>query len=1092
MAWYNRGVALRNLGRYEQAIASYDQALQIKPDDSGAWYNRGVALGNLGRYEEEIASYDQALQIKPDDSGAWYNRGVALGNLGRYEEEIASYDQALQIKPDSYEVWVNRGVALGNLGRYEEAIASYDQALQIKPDDYMAWGNRGNALCNLGRNEEAIASYDQAVQIKPDDYMAWYNRGVALRNLGRYEEEIASYDQALQIKPDYFEAWSNRGLALLNLSRYEEAIASYDQAVQIKPDDFEAWNNRGVALLGLGRYEEAIASCDQALQIKPDYSEAWGNRGVALCNLGRYEEAIASYDQALQIKPDYSVAWYNRGVALCNLGRYEEAIASYDQALQIKPDSYEVWVNRGVALGNLGRNEEAIAFFDQALQIKPDESVAWNNRGNAALKSSRHTPIPQQTFSAFFQRSLEQSPQHLTALLDPTHPEKLYQQFPTSLTQSKTLLRDHFPQSLATSQQQLRSTFADSPSILERLNQPPSPQLQAFLNSTPTLNTPTPEQLDNLKAFIRRLPSVEVIQQIQATAQKHYSLTHPELNERGYPGKINSLEFPLKQGLIRPDTHPEGFGILHHQLGKAHYKQGLTPAAHNQRFPYFDQAKTHYETALQTLTFATFPEQRLKVLSDLITVCFRLRQDDTATNHLRTGIIGLERLLENKTPSEKERLTREFSPFFQLEVEEQIRAQNYTEALEIAEKRKNFCLQWFQTPPTPLPFAHLQQHLCTPHTAIIYWHLSPVSLATFLILPQGTPQLISHLTDTDYNTLTHWIKEWNNNYTTYHTQPPKERQNAPWRRELPQQLDQLQTLLQIPTLSQNLRNHDIQTLILIPHRDLHRFPLSTFFPLPSFYLPSAALGLRETRYTAPLTSLNLIENPKSTPTVNHQKKALLDLPYAEIEAALLRQQFPQGRTLANNATTQEQVNQLLTQPAQILHFCGHGAYNSQQPKQSCLFLKDEDCFTIEDILRQDLTPYDLVSLAACETAITGNEAMTEEYVGLVSAFLQVGATFVLSTLWSVDSFPTSLFIVQFYHFLQDNPPPFSPPTHSKLAKNRHSSRTLYLVRNSRTPTHSTLSPQTFEHQTNGTCYSRNNHSSLFSSLLLVCLYFGWL
>ncbi|NEO27972.1 MAG: CHAT domain-containing protein [Kamptonema sp. SIO4C4] len=47
----------------------------------------------------------------------------------------------------------------------------------------------------------------------------------------------------------------------------------------------------------------------------------------------------------------------------------------------------------------------------------------------------------------------------------------------------------------------------------------------------------------------------------------------------------------------------------------------------------------------------------------------------------------------------------------------------------------------------------------------------------------------------------------------------------------------------------------------------------------------------------------------------------------------------------------------------------------------------------------------------------------DEYVGLVSAFLQTGVTYVLSTLWQVESFVTSLFMVQFYETLQQGKPP---------------------------------------------------------------------
>jgi len=220
---------------HKEAIASYDQALKIKPDDHEAWNNRGNSLDALGRKEEAIASYDQALKIKPDDHEAWNNRGVSLDALGRKEEAIASYDQALKIKPDKHEAWNNRGNSLYALGRKEEAIASYDQALKIKPDLHEAWSNRGVSLSALGRNEEAIASYDQALEIKPDYHEAWYNRGVSLSALGRNEEAIASYDQALKFKPDYAPAFFNKACCYGLQNQVEPAIDCLQRAIELDP-----------------------------------------------------------------------------------------------------------------------------------------------------------------------------------------------------------------------------------------------------------------------------------------------------------------------------------------------------------------------------------------------------------------------------------------------------------------------------------------------------------------------------------------------------------------------------------------------------------------------------------------------------------------------------------------------------------------------------------------------------------------------------------------------------------------------------------------------------------------------------------------
>ncbi|MEG4391256.1 tetratricopeptide repeat protein, partial [Microcoleus sp. BROC3] len=115
------------------------------------WYERGNEHGNLGQFEEAIDSYNQAIALKPDYHQAFRNRGRAQSDLRQFEEAISSYDKTLEIKPDLYEAWISRGDALNNLGRFEQAIASYDKALEIKPDKHEPWYNRGVALSNLGR-----------------------------------------------------------------------------------------------------------------------------------------------------------------------------------------------------------------------------------------------------------------------------------------------------------------------------------------------------------------------------------------------------------------------------------------------------------------------------------------------------------------------------------------------------------------------------------------------------------------------------------------------------------------------------------------------------------------------------------------------------------------------------------------------------------------------------------------------------------------------------------------------------------------------------------------------------------------------------
>jgi tetratricopeptide (TPR) repeat protein len=102
-AWYNRGNALAALGRKEEAIASYDQALAHQPDYPEAWNNRGLDLSDLDRHEEAITSYDQAIQINPNHAGGYYNKACSYGLQSNVEAAISCLQQAIALDPECRE-----------------------------------------------------------------------------------------------------------------------------------------------------------------------------------------------------------------------------------------------------------------------------------------------------------------------------------------------------------------------------------------------------------------------------------------------------------------------------------------------------------------------------------------------------------------------------------------------------------------------------------------------------------------------------------------------------------------------------------------------------------------------------------------------------------------------------------------------------------------------------------------------------------------------------------------------------------------------------------------------------------------------------
>ena len=334
----NLGTIALQKGNLEDGLKLIGKSLQINSNQPYAINNKGNALRELNRLDEALASYDYAIVLKPDYAEAYFNRGNTLFDLKRLDEALASYERAIVLNPDYTEAYFNRGNVLQNIKRLEEALESYDRAIVLNPDYAEAYFDRGNALHELSRVDEALASYERAIAIKPDYAEANYNRGIALLKLKRADEALASYDRAIALKPHYTEAYINRGNALQDLKRLDEALVSYDRAIALKPDYAKAHMNRGNALLDLMRLNEALISYERAIALKPDYAKAYINRGNAFQVFKRLDEAMADYNHAIALKPDYAKAYMNRGNALQTLKRLDEALADYGHAISLKSD----------------------------------------------------------------------------------------------------------------------------------------------------------------------------------------------------------------------------------------------------------------------------------------------------------------------------------------------------------------------------------------------------------------------------------------------------------------------------------------------------------------------------------------------------------------------------------------------------------------------------------------------------------------------------------------------------------------------------------------------------------------------------------
>ena len=228
MSYCDRGNALMDSGRYDEALEWYRRGLSLEPGHVDTLLNFGFALLQLDRHEEARGCYEQVLAIHPTHFKALSSCGFSFLASNKSQEALSCYQQAIAADPLNPVAHFNLGFALQESGLHNEALTAYDQALAIKPEYPEVLSNRGTTLECLSRPEEALASYDSALRIQPEATETLINRGSALQSLGRIDEALECYAQVHLTRPDHADAHWNESLCRLKTGDFERGWQNYE------------------------------------------------------------------------------------------------------------------------------------------------------------------------------------------------------------------------------------------------------------------------------------------------------------------------------------------------------------------------------------------------------------------------------------------------------------------------------------------------------------------------------------------------------------------------------------------------------------------------------------------------------------------------------------------------------------------------------------------------------------------------------------------------------------------------------------------------------------------------------------------------
>jgi tetratricopeptide (TPR) repeat protein len=384
-AWDLLGVAADKRGQHADALESIGRAIELDPRQAAFHMHRAAASAALGRVDQAITAYREALGVRPDLVEARFGLGNLYMAQGLAQEAQEAFEIVVRSRPDIAEAHHNLAGALIAQGQPERAEAELQTALRLKPT--LAEGHLAlaNLRRNAGRLEEAIAGYREVLRLHPKSLDALNSLAVSLRAAGRLDEAADSARRAVEAGPTSADAHSNMGLILHEQKRLGEAIACYREALRLQPAMCAVHNALGAALESQGDHQGALQCYREAMRLFPQFAAAYSNLGGSLRQLGRTSEAVICYEEALRLDPKFAEAYNGLGAALHVFHRPDEALAAFRRAIELKPDYAEAHCNLGLLLGEQRQFVEALACFDRAEKSQPGIVLAHNDRAIVLL-----------------------------------------------------------------------------------------------------------------------------------------------------------------------------------------------------------------------------------------------------------------------------------------------------------------------------------------------------------------------------------------------------------------------------------------------------------------------------------------------------------------------------------------------------------------------------------------------------------------------------------------------------------------------------------------------------------------------------------